>query len=584
MPNTNNRINAKDIILRAEELTQLGTFVAWATQIEPHPYQRPLNREWVEALKDSFMHDLDRSAHPIKAVLKNPMSADKVKQLVNTHSDPGSHPCLPKDLTIQVFDGQHRVAACELLADQTQHWWIVKIFHSTLETDYPAEFIGMIHIANNPVAILETSDALRLQGMYRLRTLWQEGKISKESYMARVSDFVHLDSACRNKSHPWHQLPGGAEGALDRLKQGPEAFGFATPLTKAAGNKWSLGERAFVPTVITSNIVTSKLEMMYLVTQHLIHIVAGQEVLQRYTSNKGLTDEDDHPLGIFNQVLGKRVLNKEGQVGNGALKIIVNIWSECQTLKQGLSDLDIDTPESTTVEDYQHLINTHEPWWKLLSLFKMPLFEQGLGIKLAKQFCFNSQGNVPSQLASMTGTIQPPIMEQPPSRGSIGSSKVGPTQHQSSHQMDSQLMNQVGIDLEHTAPYDGRKSQPDNIHQQKGFSDTATHLIQTSGGRAKNVEKSAGKKRHRSPAAYDADEDCSCDLSKTDVGHICLAKKISRGSGHQTLSTQILTLADRAGAMDREEACSTAELLDALNQVHGVLAVEVNEMLVGMLP
>jgi hypothetical protein len=57
---------------------------------------------------------------------------------------------------------------------------------------------------------------------------------------ARLCPWDKLSLAVGNNSHVWNQLEGGAQAALNRIKQSPE--GFSTPLTVAQGGKWTLGE------------------------------------------------------------------------------------------------------------------------------------------------------------------------------------------------------------------------------------------------------------------------------------------------------------------------------------------------------
>jgi hypothetical protein len=53
-----------------------------------------------------------------------------------------------------------------------------------LEQEYPAEFISLIHVANNPTPLLETSDSQRFMGMNRLRSLLEQKQITMETYKA----------------------------------------------------------------------------------------------------------------------------------------------------------------------------------------------------------------------------------------------------------------------------------------------------------------------------------------------------------------------------------------------------------------
>ena len=50
--------------------------------------------------------------------------------------------------------------------------------------------------------------------------------------------------------------------------------------------------------------------------------------MSRYTLYAGARDESDNPVGIINEVLGKRAFNKDGTLGTGALKVSVNCPSD----------------------------------------------------------------------------------------------------------------------------------------------------------------------------------------------------------------------------------------------------------------
>ncbi|KDN39867.1 hypothetical protein RSAG8_08518, partial [Rhizoctonia solani AG-8 WAC10335] len=395
MPANNSKsTQSEELLLHAETSKCLGVFAIPSNQIEPHPLQRPLTYSWVQELKTAFTQGIDRATYPAKAILKDSQYTQQVQQLAAQYAGSPYLPVMLSGAHVLVFDGQHRVAACQELEDKDQHWWVVKVYHNSLEQEYLAEFISLIHIANNPTPLLETSDSQRFKGIYKANrariggpkestrrglnnlcvdyglctaihealsnchvashffasgwrslttgrfypiiiwliaemvkqvTLIDNGTVNCSSapflLHSQVTTFSHLAEGLKIKTHAWHELPGGFSNALERLKQGPVVHDFSTPLTKAAGDQWSFPSHAFLPTVMSSNIVTDQIDILYRITQHLIQIIAGPDVLSRYTSHTATREESDHPIGIINQVLGKRAFNKDGAIGTGALKV-----------------------------------------------------------------------------------------------------------------------------------------------------------------------------------------------------------------------------------------------------------------------
>ncbi|CUA71306.1 hypothetical protein RSOLAG22IIIB_09484 [Rhizoctonia solani] len=562
-------------------------------------------------------------------MLKTPQEEERVEQLVAGTSGLTSLPHLPEDIQLVVFDGQHQIAGCLELGDRNEHWWVVRLYRRSLEYSYPAEFIGMMHLANNPTLILETSEAFRLKGMYRLRKLLEEKQITQEVYRAnrvrvtgtkesvmrglnnvsadfslletvhnslhnkhiaaafsasswkglttgrfygilrwlvykmvaqvtilqgdalecssrpfmlspRVTTFKHLETA--DKDHTWNELPGGTSAALHRLQKGPAAHEFNTPLIKAAGGSWTLGDctvlfsKAFIPTVMGSNVITDRLEIMYTVTQHVVHIVAGKRVLEQYTSNKRAKDESDHPFSIFTLVLGRKVMNRDGIPGNGALKILVHLWSEYQALEQGLMDHDIKDSKTTLPEVYQQLADRNHAWWTLLSKFKTPKFEKGLGIEVAPSFSSNLQSPVATQPVVL---LEPQADQLESEAGENGLPREGKAS--SSKQPVSQPTTKTSKPRQLTGHKRGRD---------EGLSDGEDYVYQ-----------SVGKRVTRSQTA--ADGSCSKDKG---------------------LDEQIHRLKVCARQMDPKEAGSVASLLSALEKLEGPVAVEVNQMLHDLMP
>ncbi|KAG8734208.1 hypothetical protein FRC11_008753 [Ceratobasidium sp. 423] len=663
--------NAQNVILHAEKTTFLGLFTVSATQIKPHPYQRPLDAAWVHHLKKCFMLTMDRSTHYIKAILKTSNDANHIMQIASSVADTQDPPHIPEGIELLVFDGQHRIVACLQLEDVKEHWWIVKVYHSNLEHAYPAEFIGMMHSANNPMPILETSDALRLKGMYRLQTLLKDGKISQEAYVAnrtrvtgdkeavmrglnnicanyglleavhgallnrhvaasfsasswkglttgrfygiliyllaemvqqvniiqgdavecsskpfmlkaKVTTFDHLESTDNN--HPWRELPGGPEGAVARLRMGPSGCNFTTPLIKEAGNKWSLPDRAFIPTVMGSNIITDRLEIMYEIAQHLVHIVAGTKALERYISNRGSKDEGDHPFGIFTQVLGRKVMGEGGKPGNGAMKILLRIWLDYSSLKRGLQDFSINRPKASQPEEYQNLANGDESWWTLLSTFKIKRFEKGLGITISKQFGPSPHNVLPSHPLTLGIMQEWPAV---PLQGTSDETYPSITELESGSSIPQQEQQCNEDKVEPLVPSQ-EALEVITDPQPESYTEQTTRAVETAAiktPRTRNPQIAGQKRRRNRGKSVDGDNYTPPRAStrlKGPGSTATLGDEIQ--SSDQELNAQIHRLTGRAGSMCKTEASSIATLLGALQDIDASVVVDANQMLLDLIP
>ncbi|KAG8732110.1 hypothetical protein FRC11_000706 [Ceratobasidium sp. 423] len=309
-----------------------------------------------------------------------------------------------------------------------------------------------------------------------------------------------------------------------------------------------------------SNIITDRLEIMYVVTQHLVHIIAGTKTLEQYTCNKQAKDESDHLFAIFTHVLGKKALNHDGKPGNGALKILVHIWSEYQALEQGLLDHDIKTPKTTLPEEYQRLVDGDQAWWTLLSIFKMSKFEKGLGIEVTPKFGPGPQSpkcgslSEPVHLAQSSTSLELPTVQLEAPGGDDDL-----TLNSTINMGASSSEGIGGGDPEHTV------SQP-----------------VTKVSKPKNV---AGRKRGRDEGANDDEDYVSQSVGKRVTrSQSSVSHADGTGSKDKVLDEQINRLTDRARRMDSVEAGSVASLLSALQELEGPMAVEVNQMLCDMMP
>ncbi|KAG8691566.1 hypothetical protein FRC11_000934 [Ceratobasidium sp. 423] len=458
--------NPSNTILFTNRQYFVGIFKVACAQFKPHPSQRHLKKEWTLKLKDSFLEQgIDRGASPVKALLMSVSASTKLKD-VWEGAVMGNPPMLPGGLILLLFDGQHRVAACELMDDPSEHWWYAEVYEKELELDHPVELLTLMHLGNEERLAMNTNDADRFLAMMRLRHLQETQVISSDVYNAaqqRISSAIpksgtrqglgnllrskelakaieqaiqhphiapyfnaatwgkkltvgrffqlsaslikemtmqcsliqggrsELDTnpfqlsaySCsltqltaavnKNASHPWKELEGGINGALERCSKRPPDF--VTELNPNGLDKWTFPDLVLLPSVLTSGPVEKVFRDMYSIAQHYVHMIAGPDYLERYTSNKPHSCEDDHPAGII-------------------AKIILQMWNRRERLLDDLRSSKISEASSTSTETYQALINKSEEWWSLLRLLKMRHFPLGIGLTVPKVFTPSDVCNV----------------------------------------------------------------------------------------------------------------------------------------------------------------------------------------------
>jgi Protein of unknown function (DUF3723) len=121
-----------DEIIGAETTCFMGMFRVSLAQIDPHPYQRALNRDWVTKLATHMTEiGVDKANHPIKVLIRTSTMDETV--LAQTEpvevlqfSSSLAHP----SLRFEVFDGQHRVAAWKVIAEEQEPWWYARVYSS----------------------------------------------------------------------------------------------------------------------------------------------------------------------------------------------------------------------------------------------------------------------------------------------------------------------------------------------------------------------------------------------------------------------------------------------------------------------
>lgn len=124
-PSTPPSALATQVLVHAEARYIVGRYRVPTSQIQPHPVQRLLSSKWVDTLLDHFVKvGVDRFAHPIKVVLQD--SEDACCLPAATASTEVA--LLPSHVRVLVYHGQHRVAACQRMMEEEEHWWIAEVY------------------------------------------------------------------------------------------------------------------------------------------------------------------------------------------------------------------------------------------------------------------------------------------------------------------------------------------------------------------------------------------------------------------------------------------------------------------------
>lgn len=127
-PAPSTQITTSQILFDAETKHLLGRFRVDIGQLKPHPSQRQQSHDWVTALYNRFVElGVDRAAYPIKITIP-PKDRTAVHQELMAAQAVGRIAQLPSGITGLVYQGQHRIAACEKLADRNEHWWFAEVY------------------------------------------------------------------------------------------------------------------------------------------------------------------------------------------------------------------------------------------------------------------------------------------------------------------------------------------------------------------------------------------------------------------------------------------------------------------------
>ncbi|KAB5588113.1 hypothetical protein CTheo_8446 [Ceratobasidium theobromae] len=605
--NTATVASAQATLLYAQKINFLGRFRAWLDQIQPHPFQRALSKEWVGQLKAHFEAvGLDRAAHPVKVLLMN----EATSSMLPSPGEDDPIPFLPADVPV------------------LEKWWYVLVYRQAFEDQFPAEFLALMHVGNETDVRLTARDIDRFLGVHRLRKLLSEQWIDDHAFeanknrmtgsvksvrrgitnltkslalssaVARVVECSYLWDAF--SAAGWRKLTTGwfydlVSWILDEMMEqirelkgdsievtsapfmlGPKACHWDM-LKKGVGSKsheWhelpggvlaayervSRGPQGFS----TPLMKACGKGWTFKDTVLLPHILTSQAIMgplneMNRLAQHGQKNKDDHPVGIIYQVLGNRALRDDGTQKNYPHKIILQLWVTRAKLLEGLNDYSIEQATDTQAEEYQKLILGNESWWALLQLFKMGNLTVGLGLSIPKQFGPTlSEAPIQSRASSPAGSSQVQSvtiqMREPPSSQPQGANKAGP----------SRL----------TTPASQESEQNEN-HAETTHQDETNQSALPSGSEV--------RKHRKRPQVQDDEEDEDEFIPSHPTGNEAgVIQDELRGDseiGHRGLNAQLHSLSEKSRFMDRGEASALAALLDALGRVEkGVIIGVVNNL------
>ncbi|KAG9095090.1 hypothetical protein FS749_011109 [Ceratobasidium sp. UAMH 11750] len=302
--------------------------------------------------------------------------------------------CILKDSTRQ---GLKNILRSTELADATAQ--ALKIEH--LRLGFNASTWGK-KLVKGRFYVVITGLIMEMVEQYQLLKGRQNNLSSKPFQLAAQScTWKQLESGVRRKNHAWQEFEGGAQAALERVKT--RSPGFVHLMNPLDSDGWMLENIVLLPSVLTSDKVVNCLTDMYVIGQHMIHMVAGKDALAKYTSARADESETDHPLGIITMVLKDQL---HGSTSNYPNKIIHHLWQNRSELLGDLEKQKINDAMNTTGEEYQQLILQKQSWWKLISLFKMRTLVKGLKLKVPREFNDFSKGSsADSQVSAPASTV-----------------------------------------------------------------------------------------------------------------------------------------------------------------------------------
>ncbi|KAG8704471.1 hypothetical protein FRC11_009856, partial [Ceratobasidium sp. 423] len=411
-------------ILFAESRYFVGTFKVPCSQLESHPNQRPRNKDWTLSLKERFKDvGLDKASFPVKALLYSTDGLSKLRGLWEK-SQAGTPPVLPEGFSLLVYDGQHRVDACELLDDPSEHWWYAEVYQKELELHYPAEFLAIMHLGNEKRFMMHTNNKVISLDVHHATQERILGAISKDITRHGLCNLM------RSK-----ELSKELADALGRPYIAP-CFNAAT-----WGKKLTIG-RFYQATADLIREMTTQCTLLqqgrpevdakpFLLTSQSCTMTS---ITRAANSNKPHAWEElEGGVGGALKRVSKRppgfttTLNPDGSKG----------WLLPDTREQLLRDLrslKISEAASTSVESYHALIEQSQEWWTLVRLLKGRWLPMGLRLRIPKEFKLLPPGggmaaNISEDPHSIaTGSID--MIPQPPLQAMTHMHPAGSEDHQ----------------------------------------------------------------------------------------------------------------------------------------------------------
>ncbi|QRV83737.1 hypothetical protein RhiJN_11753 [Ceratobasidium sp. AG-Ba] len=422
-------------LIKAQSAHLIGRYIVGLQQIEPHPLQQELDDSWVHSLHQRFEEvGIDRFGFPIKVVVP---AGDSIIAMGTTGND-SSLPCLPDNLKVFVYHGQHRVEACRRMMHQSEHWWCAEVYSQEIETEHPAEFITLMHMGNEDEHRLAPSDADRFLALHRLVCLYSKNQVTEETFQGNSEQILQsvLNSTTRqglsNLVHT-KELAHSIASAMEYLFLRP-CFNGATWGKKLVKGRFF---KVLLLALLTSDGIYGSLKDMYHIAQHVIPLTAGRPTLDLYISNTPHKNDSDHPVGIFSAVLKEKL---QGKASNYPHKIVYSMWEARQELMSELKTYGIGLAAETQREGYKRLLCKSESWWNLLCMFKMSTLP-GQSLHLPKAFGELDQ----SKQEGLLNAIKKKQEGDQTSGIVNGQNSVGPTRPTKHHSCSPSL------EIEHTA-------------------------------------------------------------------------------------------------------------------------------------
>ncbi|KAF8593793.1 hypothetical protein BDV93DRAFT_582421 [Ceratobasidium sp. AG-I] len=436
---------ASQVILLAEPNHLIGMYKVSTEQVQPHPNQRSVNPEWVDSLCQRFVQvGIDRASHPIKVLL------DKGSLESATNTRPTDVLELPSNITVLVYQGQHRIKACQQLDDTKEHWWYAEVYLPALETSHPAEFLTLMHSNNEEEFRLPSTDADRFLAFYRLRQMRDEKVITEEVYKANQDHLergVVKDETRQGLGNLLRSpiLSTAVASVLEdpQLRSGFNASTWGKKLVKgslevtikpfqlsAASCEWRKLQTAakkknhpwkelpggvdgalarvskrpkefrnvlnpiessswtFEHTALLPSVMTSETVIGALSDMYIIaqHFIHMSAGRDCLVRYTSRYQSEEEVTHPAGVIKALLGDRLRGKHGNYPDKVVLYMWQHRAVLLLGLKKEGIVQALDTTEDEYQALLLHHQHWWELLRYLKVSTLEAGLKLKIPRVF------------------------------------------------------------------------------------------------------------------------------------------------------------------------------------------------------